>query len=51
METQTGKEPKTAEQLPGELDISKTQLTAWLKRTTEEGKKSTASRSGTWRSS
>jgi predicted Rossmann fold nucleotide-binding protein DprA/Smf involved in DNA uptake len=38
METQTGKEPKTIEQLLGELDISKAQLTAWLKRGTEEGK-------------
>ena len=38
METQTGKKPKTVEQLLGELDISKAQLAAWLKRATEEGK-------------
>jgi hypothetical protein len=38
MEASTGKEPKTVEQLLGELDISKAQLTAWLKRAMEEGK-------------
>jgi predicted Rossmann fold nucleotide-binding protein DprA/Smf involved in DNA uptake len=36
METPTGKEPKTIEQLLGELDISKTQLAAWLKRAVSE---------------
>jgi hypothetical protein len=36
MEAQTGKEPKTIEQLLGELDISKAQLTAWLKRAVSE---------------
>jgi len=36
MQTLTGKEPKTVEQLLGELDISKTQLNAWLKRAVSE---------------
>ena len=36
METQTGKEPKTVEQLLGELDISRAQLTVWLKQAVSE---------------
>ena len=36
METHTGKEPKTIEQLLGELDISRAQLTAWLKQAVSE---------------
>ena len=32
------KETKTADQLRKELDISKTQLNAWLKQATQEGK-------------
>lgn len=36
MQTLTGKEPKTVEQLMVELDISKTQLNAWLKRAVSE---------------
>jgi hypothetical protein len=36
MEILTGKEAKTAEQLLKELDISKTQLNAWLKQAVSE---------------
>jgi len=36
MESLTGKEPKTVEQLLREMDISKTQLNAWLKRAVAE---------------
>jgi predicted Rossmann fold nucleotide-binding protein DprA/Smf involved in DNA uptake len=36
MEALTGKEPKTVEQILGELDITKTQLNAWLKRAVSE---------------
>jgi predicted Rossmann fold nucleotide-binding protein DprA/Smf involved in DNA uptake len=38
MQMLAGKEPKTVDQLLPELDISKTQLNAWLKRATEEGR-------------
>jgi hypothetical protein len=38
MQTLTEKEAKTADQLLKELDISKTQLNAWLKQATQEGK-------------
>jgi predicted Rossmann fold nucleotide-binding protein DprA/Smf involved in DNA uptake len=38
MEILTKKEAKTADQLLEELDISKAQLSAWLRRATEEGK-------------
>jgi predicted Rossmann fold nucleotide-binding protein DprA/Smf involved in DNA uptake len=38
MEILTATKPKSVEQLLGGLDISKAQLTAWLKRATEEGK-------------
>ncbi len=36
MEALTGKGPKTVEHLLGEMDISKTQLNAWLKRAVSE---------------
>jgi predicted Rossmann fold nucleotide-binding protein DprA/Smf involved in DNA uptake len=38
LETLTAGEPKSAQQLLGELDVCKSQLSAWLKRATQEGK-------------
>ncbi len=38
METLTAGEPKSAQELRGELDVCKSQLSAWLKRATQEGR-------------